>query len=231
MAGKKSRTSKMEKKILKKMRISEDRRKETRRLSWSVASGGMPEAGYAIRNSVSPNTILNACLQGTDTTQRVGSQIKEVGLRIKGMINQKSTSVDHVCGCVRFLCVRDHDNKSTSPSLTDVLESASTPDNVGSLVKWSNRKRFTILEDCIITLQAQASGTSAATACASVDIDLRKVNGVGNTLTYQSNDFTAGSLNDGGIYAWFIYCNAAVDPAAGELPMFNGTVNFFFKDV
>lgn len=229
--AKAKRKSTMEKRILKSVRLSEDRRKETRRLSWTLKDQQIPETGYSLINSSAPNTILNACLQGTDTTQRVGSQIKEVGIRIKGMIDQKSTSVDHVCGCVRLVIVRDHDNKSTAPTLSDVLEVATTPENIGSLIKWNNRKRFTVIEDCIITLQAQASGTSAASACSSVDLDLRKASGLGNTLTYQTNALDAGSLNDGGIFAFFIYCNAHGNPLTTELPMFTGSINFFFKDV
>lgn len=223
-------TAVVRKEVNAAMRKAAKKQGETRRRSWTPAEVQITESGVTLANfSGGTNYILNTCLQGTDSTQRIANQVQEVGLRIKGMIYQNSANVENVCGCVRVLIVRDLDNKGTSPTLAEILDFSTAPSNLGSLVLWANRPRFKFLVDTTMTLQAQASGATSASACAPVDIDLRSTV-VGSRLTYQDNTDTANALNKGGIYCYFIYCNGAFDPATGHLPKFRGVVNFLFRD-
>lgn len=214
------------------------RQTELRRRDWQIQNVTIGEGsgGYAILPNYSvaqvsaATFVLNATLQGVDSASRVGNQCKESGLRLKGMISQFSSQVENVCGCVRVFLVRDHDGKGTTPNLSDVLSFPSSPYDVGSLVKWDNRKRFSILFDQTFALQAQASGATSANACCAVDIDLRG-DVVGNTLTYSANDLSSGSLQNGAIYCFMTYCNMFQNPAATASPNFTGVGSFFFHDV
>lgn len=178
------------------------------------------------------NFMLNATLQGTDSAQRVGNQVKESGLRIKGMLTQSSATAMDCCSCVRVLVVRDHDNKGLPPTLAEVLQFTTQPNMIGSLGLWSNRKRFTFVFDQSFTLQAQASTTAGAMSCTPVDIDLRADAGVSTTLTYSASSDSSDSLLNGGLYCFMWFHNlAAGEPVEANRPAFYGTVSFFFHDV
>lgn len=190
----------------------------------------MSESQFMYIGSSASENVLNATVQGTAADQRVGNQVKEVGLRIKGMIMQTSATPSDVCSCVRVLVFRDRDGVGSTPSIADVLEYNSSPANIGSPVKWSNRKRFAILLDQTIALQAQSSVAAAAVACSPVDIDLRGSD-FDNTLTYNASSLDAGSLLSGAVYCVMFYCHMAQDPVSGASPKFVGTSSFFYRDV
>jgi len=205
---------------------------ELKRVAWGVKTTQRitEDGAYILPNVVglTPTSfVLNGTQQGTDSSTRVGNQIRESGLRIRGMIMQSSTTPSDVCGCVRVFVVRDHDNKGTTPTLAEILDVSTTPYNIGSLVLWPNRKRFSFLFDQVFPLQAQASLAAAATACAAIDIDLP----LSNVLTMSLNTRDAGSIQNGGLYCYMQYCNMELDPAASACPAFNGAVSFFFHDM
>lgn len=236
MAGQKRQTSKAFKKVIrsevKRAKLSQS---ELHRRAWSISTYQLsePTAGLVplVNASGGVNYILNSTLQGTSSDQRVGNQIKETGLRIKGMIMQSSTTPIDVCSCVRVIVVRDHDNKGLTPGISEILEFPAGDPAIGSLVSWSNRKRFSFLLDQVFPLQAQSSTASSAVACAPVDIDLRGDAGLSNTLTYSASSDSAASLQNGGIYCFMFYCHMGANPSGPNSPMFAGTVTFFFHDI
>jgi len=182
-----------------------------------------------VYNGDTGNYLLNATQQGTDSVQRIGNQVKESGLRLKGMIMHNSGVAGEICNCVRIVVVRDHDNKNVTPNASDVFEQATAPACIGSLVKWSNRKRFTFLFDQTFSLQAQAAEAGMSSACVPVDIDLRGSHGVDNLLTYNGNDFSSGSLQQKGIYCFMMADNFGMGTMT-TWPAFIGSINFFFHD-
>jgi len=206
---------------------------ELHRRSWIIPMtgtgllqiGGTPTAMW---NGSTTNFLLNASLQGTGSDQRIGNQVKESGLRLKGMIMHMSTVAGEICNCVRIVVVRDHDNKSVLPLASDVFENSSAPECIGSLVKWSNRKRFTFVYDQVFALQAQAAETGLTSACVPVDIDLRGTHGVDNLLTYNANDYTSGSLQQKGLYCFMMADTLVAAPTT--FPYFIGSASFFFHD-
>lgn len=174
---------------------------------------------------------LNGTLQGVDSNQRVGNQIKEDGLRIRGIINQQSTTaLQGSVGVIRITVFRDHDNKGTVPTSTDLWEfpaSSGSAQGTGTLIKWSNRKRFSILFDELVPLQPGASNGVISVACAAVDIKLK----LSKLLTMSANTRDASSIADGGIYCFMEYCNLNTNPATAECPQFHGCVAFTYYDV
>jgi len=223
---------------IKRARLSQS---ELHRRSWylqasaTTGSTALPDMSW-IKLSNSPatvyaNGVLNACVQGTSSDTRVGNQIKESGLRLKGMISQMSTASEGACGCVRIVIVRDHDGGATEPAASDVFEISAGNSSLGSLVKWSNRKRFTFLFDQTFVLQAQASGSSSAVACTPFDIDLRAAHGMDNTLTYNANSLDVGGLQQKAVYCFIQYMNENTAVSGGSVPFISGCANFFFHDI
>lgn len=209
---------------------------ELHRRSWSLTRTGANVANIydtpqALTNGITTgNGLLNGCLQGTNSEQRIGNQVKESGLRIKGMIQHMSTAAGEVCNCVRVVILRDHDNKGVAPLPADIFEDPVAPQVIGSLVKWSNRKRFTILFDQVFSLQAQAAEPGITSACVPVDIDLRGAHGVDNTLTYNANTLDAASLQQKGLYC-YLMAETTASAAPTTWPQLVGTCQFFFHDV
>jgi len=223
--------------VRKEIKRSMRKHSELHRNHWYIAatvnSFGEGSSYFVLPNdnSASPTSFtLNGTIQGVDVNQRVGNQIKEVGLRIKGLISQNVSTLSHAIGCVRIIVLRDHDNKAAPPVTSDFLEypgSAGDGHAMGSLVKWANRKRFSFLFDQTIPLNPQSSGATSAQIVAALDINLP----LSKTLTMSLNTRDAGSINDGGIYAYFLYTNANANPTGADLPTFHGAVAFTFIDV
>lgn len=218
------------------MKKATEKRAELHRITWYInpTVNQIPESGGFLLPSLSgatPNQYtLNATLQGVDVNQRVGNQIKEVGLRIKGNISQTVGNVNKACGTLRTIIVRDHDNKGSPPALSDILEftgSASDAIAIGSLVNWGNRKRFTFLYDQTLPIAPGFSGASDSEVVINVDINIP----LSKVLTMTLNTRDAASINDGGIYCYFIYCNQFTNPVGAELPFFSGVAAFHFIDV
>jgi len=239
MVGKKRTLSKSTTKqinqAVKRARVmqTEVHRRAFQALGGSGTMNRINETWITLPNDSNGSTgPLNACIQGVDVDQRVGSQVKESGLRIKGMIAQTSTLSTEVCSCVRVVVVRDHDGKGSALVPAEVFQDSTSPNNIGSLVNWNFRKRFTFLFDQTFTLQAQAGATTGGfAACTPVDIDLRAAQGFDNTLTYNANTIGAGSLMQKGVYLMAVACNMFGDPLPAALPSLNVSVNFFFHDV
>lgn len=235
MAPKRSASKIDRKAIRKEVKRVQLATSELHRKSWGVTSYTIVEnpagGGVLALPGFGGGYMLNNSEQGVNAEQRVGNQVKETGLRIKGMIMQASSALADVCSCVRVIVIRDHDNKGVVPTMSEILYNTSEGPSIGSLVLWSNRKRFTFLFDQTFPLQAQASGASTANACCPVDIDLRADQGLSNTLTYDSTSASSVTLQNGGIFCYMWFCNMSANPAAGSSPIFTGTGNFFFHDI
>lgn len=228
MVGRKRATS-TEKRILKKVKKSIIASNETKRVTRSVTGVAISESGTVL--SLGGFPLLNSCLQGADVMNRTGDVVQEVGLRIRGMVMQDSSTPADICGCLRVLVVRDHDNKAATPSLAEVLTTSTSPVNFSSGILQSNSKRFSVLVDRAVVMEAKSSTATSAVACTFLDLDLRKAAGIGRRLKYSANTQDAGSLLDGGIYCFFIWCNPMMSTAPADLPHFDGELNFYFKDI
>lgn len=223
--------------VRKEIRRVQRKQMELHRNHWeiqptvnSIVEGSGVFAIPADSSAAPVDYMLNGTLQGVDVHNRVGNQIKEVGLRIKGVISQNVTSLANACGAIRIIVFRDHDNKAATPTLPDLLEFTGTSSqayNMGSLIKWSNRKRFTFLFDQTLPMNPQSTGATSAQIVAAVDINLS----INKLLTMSLNSRGAGSIQDGGIYAFFMYTNPFGNPTGTELPKFEGCVSFTFVDV
>jgi len=174
-------------------------------------------------NSVFGNTLINAPLQGVTASTRVGDQIQEVGIEIRGMIYSNTSASND---CVRLILVRDNESQVTSqPATSDILEN---PGGAGANYEYSvqrfvNRKRFNFLMDTCIPLNPKTYTGTTTPAALMVPFHFkvpvrRRLNLVANTGTW-------GAISHGGIFLLFISANGS------NYPSLNATCRFYYKDV
>lgn len=111
----------------------------------NVATLGINPLGTLINCNLIPN--------GSQDGQRVGNVVINERLRGYMTIKKRPTSIDYN-DFVRFIMFRDLDHNGTAPAVTDVLEFV----GYDSPLNWTNRKRYSILEDSTHTLGCVLAG-------------------------------------------------------------------------
>lgn len=104
--------------------------------------------GEAITNSGNKGTIIGVQTGDTSTTRDGDSlKITRIGLRSKFIINSSATE-----STIRLMLVLDKQCNGTQASLSQTLETNTSPGNIVSFLEKDNRHRFRVLLDKIFHL-------------------------------------------------------------------------------
>lgn len=139
------KVSKLEKKvkdIVLKTQTKIEEHKFLDTINYSQLTLGTTTTSFsALGQTGNVSAVINLCAiaQGTDINQRVGNEIKVLGVNLKAVVNEFGSARS-----VRTMLIQDTQQISdTSPSISDMF-AYSAPNNY--LLNIQNNKRFKILE-------------------------------------------------------------------------------------
>lgn len=88
--------------------------------------------------------LLSGVAQGTNQNQRIGMIIDAVSIEV--LINLRGALLLNTYANIRIMLVKDKAPKGALAAVNDIVDLTGAND-IGSLTRWSNRKRFKILSD------------------------------------------------------------------------------------
>lgn len=128
------------------------------------------------------NNLTNGIIQGDDINQRGGDQIRI----ISHTLHVRASAVT-VSQTFRFIWVRDNMNRGTTPSVTEILNTANFMSQYNPAPL--QQKRFTILRD--FSLNCNLAGES---------IKSRTINIPGSVVYYNAQTAVAGANGPGALF-------------------------------
>lgn len=108
--------------------------------------------GNATLDTTGSVTLLNGCARGTDINEREGREIDLRSVQLRMNISARSEAI--VDQTVRVLLVYDRQTNGAAPGLTDIIRGGT----VCGMRNLENRKRFKILMDYTVRLNANYTG-------------------------------------------------------------------------
>jgi hypothetical protein len=141
---------------------------------------------------------LHLLAQGVTENTRVGNSIKVHRFSFKAVLAMSSSTTQ--ASTYRILIVRDMENNGVTPTGADVLESVGSSDAPKSHPNFDNKKRFSLLFDELMQLNA----ASNATAIINVEIPLEK------HIEYRGTTAASGSNAEGSMFC-LIFTNEATN--------------------
>jgi hypothetical protein len=146
-------------------------------------------------------TLLTGLAQGTDVGNRVGDVIKVTKITWYGRLAIGSAVTTF--STARMIMFRDMENSGSVPVLADIMETTTGSSCVRSPLNFLNRKRFSILWDQMVVLDA----TSRFSEIVRGELTLNK------TVRYRGTGNTVAAAAEGTIYWLFISDETVNAPA------------------
>lgn len=146
-------------------------------------------------------TLLSGLAQGTDVGNRVGDVIKVTKISWFGRLALASAVTTF--STVRLIMFRDMEIQGSVPVLADIMETTTGSSTVRSPLNFINRKRFSIMWDQMVVLDA----TSRFSEVIRGEITLNKA------VRYRGTGNTVAATAEGTIYWLFISDETTNAPA------------------
>jgi len=166
-------------------------------------------------NSTGSFTLLNACVQGSDYSNRIGRKIVVKSVYIRGLVYpEAATGSAPVIQC-RMILLVDNQPNGSAPAVTDVLNTGTAT----SQLNLNNRDRFKIIRDQTFVLGPQtwvAGPLISVSGSPSVhDVNcFAKINL--ETIYNAGNAGTIADINSGALYMLWIGSTVAASPGDGN---------------
>lgn len=161
-------------------------------------------------------TCVNLIQQGAGSWNRVGRKVQLQSLRIRGelewTLDSAVTSGDYKGNVVRMVVIWDKSPNDVSTPTPDLVFGVTGQDGSETCtflnpVRYDNMDRFSVLRDCVITLEPPmynaAAGTSNIVLVRRAFDEFIKLNGKETTYSGNTNPLTTASLTTGGLYVMF----------------------------
>lgn len=146
--------------------------------------------------------LLNGCVQGTDSTTRIGRKICMKSIQGRWTFTLQTAAAGTqaagvVAGQARLLIVYDKQANGAAPIATDILQDGTTS-SLQSPLNLNNRERFIVLIDKFINLDPQGP------ACQTIKFYKKLPKRAQDVIFNGGNAGTIGDIQTGSVYALFV---------------------------
>lgn len=133
-------------------------------------------------------TLLNGCARGSDIDEREGREITMKSIQLRGLINANANAAQNQW--VRIMIVYDRQTNGAEPAIADIV----SPGSLVGMRSLENRKRFKILMDRTITLNANYDGASTVYTASNNHHFIEYYRKLDHPVTFNSG--SAGTVSD-----------------------------------